>query len=66
MFEVASGARERIPLLIGTASSTPRLGYTIPAGTWGIQATLTLGNYPSDPYLQAHTRPPAYRHRLNG
>jgi hypothetical protein len=55
VFTVASGAREQIPLLIGTASSTPRLGYTIPAGTWGIQATLTLGNYPSDPY---HRRTP--------
>lgn len=52
VFKVAPGARERIPLLIGTASSTPRLGYTIPAGAWGIQATLTLGDYPSSPYYR--------------
>ena len=32
----------QVPLLIGTASCTPRLGYTIPPGDWGIQATLTL------------------------
>ena len=35
-------------LLIGTASSIPRLGYTIPPGDWGIQATLTLGPHPRD------------------
>jgi hypothetical protein len=40
---VAAGATEPIPLLIGTASFTPRLGYVVPAGEWGIQATLTLG-----------------------
>jgi hypothetical protein len=52
VFKVAPGARERIPLLIGTASSTPRLGYAIPAGAWGVQATLTLGDYPSSPYYR--------------
>jgi len=31
-----------------TASATPRLGYTIPPGDWGIQATLTLGPYTRD------------------
>jgi len=40
---VAAGATEPIPLLIGTASSTPRLGYVVPAGEWGIQVTLSLG-----------------------
>ena len=39
---------EQTPLLIGTASSTPRLGYTIPPGHWGIQVTLTLGRPPRD------------------
>jgi hypothetical protein len=34
---------ERVPLLIGTASFTPRLGYAVPPGEWGIQATLTFG-----------------------
>jgi hypothetical protein len=49
MFRVAPGATERIPLLIGTASFTPRLGYTVPAGTWGIEATLDLGPNPRGP-----------------
>jgi hypothetical protein len=42
-FRVAPGETSRIPLLIGTASHTPRLGYMIPPGDWGIQATLKLG-----------------------
>lgn len=48
IFRVAAGATEPIPLLIGTASTTPRLGYVVPAGQWGIQATLTLGPHPRD------------------
>jgi hypothetical protein len=48
VFRVPPGQTERIPLLIGTASSTPRLGYTIPPGDWGIRATLTLGPHPPD------------------
>ena len=44
MFNVAPGQTGRIPLLIGTASCTPRLGYAIPPGDWGIYATLTLGS----------------------
>ncbi len=48
IFRVAAGATGPIPLLIGTASSTPRLGYVVPAGEWGIQATLTLGPHPRD------------------
>ena len=44
MFTVAPGQTGRIPLLIGTASCTPRLGYAIPPGDWGIYATLTLGS----------------------
>jgi hypothetical protein len=43
IFRVAAGATEPIPLLIGTASIAPRLGYVVPAGEWGIQATLELG-----------------------
>ena len=39
---VAPGQTGRVPLLIGTASCTPRLGYAVPPGDWGIQATLTL------------------------
>ena len=39
IFKVAPRQTGRVPLLIGTASSTPRLGYAIPPGDWGIQAT---------------------------
>jgi hypothetical protein len=48
IFRVAPGQTGRVPLLIGTASRTPRLGYTISPGDWGIQATLTLGPHPRD------------------
>lgn len=48
IFRVAPRDTGQIPLLIGTASFTPRLGCTVPAGDWGIQATLTLGPNPSD------------------
>jgi hypothetical protein len=41
-FHVVPGATERIPLLIGTASVVPDLGYTVPPGTWGIQVPLDL------------------------
>jgi hypothetical protein len=48
-FRVSPGGSTRIPLLIGTASSRPQLGYAIPPGEWGIQATLTLGGlYPGE------------------
>jgi hypothetical protein len=41
-FRVAARATERIPLLIGTASFTPELGYILPPGSWGIQVPLDL------------------------
>ena len=41
-FRVAAGTIERIPLLIGTASFTPELGYILPPGSWGIQVPLDL------------------------
>ena len=41
-FQVVPGATERIPLLIGTASVVPDLGYTVPPGTWGIEVPLDL------------------------
>lgn len=41
-YRVADGATERVPLLIGTASFTPELGYSLPPGSWGIQAPLDL------------------------
>jgi len=43
VFRVEPGQTQRIPLLIGTDSIEPRLGYAIPAGDWGLQVTLTLG-----------------------
>jgi hypothetical protein len=43
MFRVAPAQTERIPLLIGTASLRPELGYAVPAGEWGLQADLTFG-----------------------
>jgi hypothetical protein len=43
VFLVEPGQTRRIPLLIGTDSIRPQLGYAIPAGNWGLQVTLTLG-----------------------
>jgi hypothetical protein len=42
MFRVPPGGTERIPLLIGTASFTGRLGYAVPPGSWGLQVTLAF------------------------
>jgi hypothetical protein len=44
---ISPGDADRIPLLIGTASFSPQLGYAVPAGEWGIRATLTLGPDPA-------------------
>jgi hypothetical protein len=46
VFPAIPGGSVRIPLLIGTASLRPQLGYTVPPGEWGIQVTLTLGPNP--------------------
>jgi hypothetical protein len=43
-YRVAAGATEPIPLLIGTDSFTPELGYLLPPGSWGLQAPLTLSS----------------------
>ena len=48
VFPVPAGQTKRIPLLIGTDSFTPRLGYAVPAREWGVQATLTLRSGPGD------------------
>jgi hypothetical protein len=42
VFRVPPGGTERIPLLIGTASSNEHLGYAVPPGRWGVQARLRL------------------------
>ena len=46
MFRVPPGGTERIPLLIGTASYTGRLGYAVPPGRWGVEVTLQLTRDP--------------------
>ena len=57
MFTAAPGRTTRIPLLIGTASSTLRLGYAVPSGHWGLQVTLTLDGWgsPGSPALTRRT-----------
>lgn len=40
IYTVEPGATEHIPLLVGTESFVPELGYAVPPGQWGIQATL--------------------------
>ena len=57
MFRVAPGGSTRISLLIGTASSRPQLGYTIPPGEWGIQATLKLVSHPESPRRRTPIQP---------
>jgi hypothetical protein len=41
-FVIESGTTMRIPLLIGTDSVDPRLGFKVPPGTWLAQATLSI------------------------
>ncbi len=55
MFSVAPGNTERIPLLIGTASFRPDLGYAVPPGSWGILVPLDLE---WDPYTRERRRTP--------
>ena len=43
-FCAAAGESVEIPLLVGTASILPRLGYAVPPGRWAIQATLGLAD----------------------
>jgi hypothetical protein len=60
VFRVPPGGTERIPLLIGTASTTGRLGYVVPPGGWGVQATLSLMPDQEPPYdrERIHRRTP--------
>ncbi len=55
MFPVAPGTTERIPLLTGTASFRPDLGYSVPPGPWGIVVPLALE---WDPYTRERRRTP--------
>ena len=67
VFRVPPGGTERIPLLIGTASFTGRLGYAVPPGSWGMQATLQPDRRSpaSGANPQADTSAAAHRHRLS-
>jgi hypothetical protein len=55
VFRVPPGGTERIPLLIGTASMTERLGYAVPPGQWGIQVTLKLIPAGERPFVGEHS-----------
>ncbi len=44
VFRVPPGERTTIPLLVGTASFVPELGYAVPVGAWEIAADLHLGD----------------------
>ena len=43
-FRIPPGESVDIPLLIGTASSVPELGYAIPPGQWSIEVTLGISD----------------------
>ena len=43
LFQAHPGQAVEIPLLIGTASTVPQLGYAVPPGRWAIEITLPLG-----------------------
>ncbi len=42
-FRAPAGGSVEIPLLVGTASTVPRLGYAVPPGLWAVEITLGLG-----------------------
>lgn len=41
-FPVPSGKTVRVPLLIGTTSLVPSLGYAVPPGSWGLEAPVRI------------------------
>lgn len=42
-FPIEPGRTREIPLLVGTASTDPALGYSVPPGAWTVRATVRLG-----------------------
>jgi hypothetical protein len=42
-YQVPAGATKEVPILIGTASTRPELGYAVPPGPWAIRIHLQLG-----------------------
>jgi hypothetical protein len=45
IFEVDSGESILVPLLVGTASFDPPLGYAVPPGHWAMEAVLNFGDH---------------------
>ena len=43
IFQAGSGETVEVPLLVGTASFVPELGYAVPPGEWAVAADLDLG-----------------------
>jgi len=43
-FRIAPGDRFSIPLLVGTGSTNPELGYAVPPGSWSIEVPLSFEN----------------------
>lgn len=43
VFQAGSGETVEVPLLVGTASFVPELGYAVPPGEWLLAADLDLG-----------------------
>ena len=43
-FPIPSHTTARIPLLVGTASYDPHLGYALPPGTWTLRCPLSLSD----------------------
>ncbi len=41
-FRAPAGGSVEIPILIGTASTVPRLGYAVPPGRWAVEIILPL------------------------
>ena len=44
IFTATPSETVRIPVLVGTASYAPELGYRIPTGTWHLTATIPLSD----------------------
>ena len=42
LFRMASGESVTLPMLVGTASSRPRLGFAVPPGRWAIEVPLSF------------------------
>jgi hypothetical protein len=44
VFQIAARACELIPLVVGTASFVPDLGFAVPPGAWAVRVPLELGD----------------------